>query len=56
MYVHYGQTGEFAAIWDRLVGVAEISSIAVIWVVFFAPAFYQRWVNGNAPAATTEES
>jgi hypothetical protein len=55
MYAHYERHGEFAAIWDRLVGVAEISSIAVIWVVFFAPAFYQRWVNGNAPAATAEE-
>jgi hypothetical protein len=55
MYAHYARHGEFAAIWDRLVGAAEIASIAVIWVVFFAPAFYQRWINGNALAATVEE-
>jgi hypothetical protein len=55
MYAHYERTGEFAAIWDRLVGVAEIASIAVIWLIFFAPAFYRRWVDANAPAATAEE-
>ncbi|MBW1844835.1 MAG: hypothetical protein JRJ05_10875 [Deltaproteobacteria bacterium] len=55
MYAHYERYGEFAAIWDRLTGVAEISSIAVVCVVFFAPAFYERWVNGAAPAATAEE-
>jgi hypothetical protein len=49
------RTGEFAAIWDRLVAAAEIASIAVIWFVFFAPAFYQRWVRGTSPAATAEE-
>jgi hypothetical protein len=51
MYVYYERTGEFAAIWDRLVGAAEISSIAVIWVIFFAPAFYQRWIDNRASVA-----
>jgi hypothetical protein len=55
MYVHYGRSGEFAAIWDRLLGAAEIASIAVIWFVFFAPAFYQRWVSGTSPTATAEQ-
>jgi hypothetical protein len=55
MYAHYGRSGEFAAIWDRLIGAAEISSIAVIWFVFFAPAFYERWVSGASPAATAED-
>ena len=31
-------------------------AIAVVWVVFFTPTFYQRWVNGDAPAATAEKS
>jgi hypothetical protein len=55
MYVHYERTGEFAAIWDRLVGAAEISAIATIWVVFFAPAFYRNWINRGAPVAVAEE-
>ena len=55
MYAHYARHGQFTATWDRLVGAAEIASIAVIWVVFFAPAFYQRWINGNAPVEKAEE-
>jgi hypothetical protein len=55
MYAHYERTGDFAAIWDRLLGAAEIASIAVIWFVFFAPAFYQRWVQHATPVAKTAE-
>ena len=51
MYAHYARHGEFAAIWDRLVGAVEIASIAAIWVVFFPPVFYRRWIQGSAPAA-----
>jgi hypothetical protein len=55
MYAHYAQHGQFAATWDRLIGAVEIAAIAVIWVVFFPPAFYQRWVNGTpGPTAQTE--
>jgi len=55
MYAHYARHGEFAAIWDRLVGAAEIASIAAIWVVFFAPAFYRSWINGSAPVEKAEQ-
>ncbi len=55
MYAHYARHGQFAATWDRLVGAAEIASIAAIWVVFFPPAFYQRWIDGVAAAARAEE-
>jgi hypothetical protein len=27
----------------------------MIALVFFAPAFYQRWINGNAPVEKAEE-
>jgi len=47
MYAHYERHGEFAAIWDRLVGTVEIASIAAIWVIFFAPAFYQNWITAR---------
>jgi hypothetical protein len=55
MYAHYERHGEFAAIWDRLVGAVEIASIAAIWVVFFAPAFYRNWINGSAPVEKAEQ-
>ncbi len=56
MYAHYARHGQFTATWDRLIGAVEIASIAVIWVVFFAPAFYRRWIQGAAPLAKAEES
>ena len=54
-YVNYETTNQFTAMWDALYGAIEIASIAVIWVVFFAPVFYQRWIKGNAPVAKDAE-
>jgi hypothetical protein len=34
--------------WDALYGAIEITSLVMIGLVFFPPAFYQRWI--NAPA------
>ena len=48
-------TSQFTATWDILIGGLEIVSVTVISLVFFAPAFYQRWINGVAPAAKAEE-
>lgn len=56
MYAYYERHGEFAAIWDRLIGVSEIASIGAIWLVFFAPAFYRRWIGDAAnPAQAVAE-
>jgi uncharacterized membrane protein SirB2 len=51
MYAHFERHGQFAAIWDRLIGVCEMASIATIWLVFFAPAFYRRWIEDAATQA-----
>lgn len=47
-YADYERGGVFTSTWDALAGAGEIWAIALIWLVFFPPALYQRWVNGDA--------
>ncbi len=54
-YANYETTNQFTAMWDALYGAIEIVSLVMIGFVFFPPAFYQRWVNGNAPVEKAEE-
>ena len=54
-YSTYETTSQFTATWDILIGGLEIVSITLIGLVFFPPAFYQRWINGNAPMEKAEE-
>ena len=54
-YSEYEQGGAFTATWDALISAGEIFSLALIWLIFFSPAFYRRWINGNAPVAKAEE-
>ncbi len=54
-YSEYETTSQFTATWDTLIGGFEIVSVTLISLVFFPPAFYRRWIEGAAPAATAEE-
>jgi hypothetical protein len=54
-YANYETTSQFTAMWDALYGTIEIASLVMIGLVFFPPAFYQRWINGNAPVEKAEE-
>jgi hypothetical protein len=57
-----GQTVEFESnqAWstsmDRANGVIEVTGILIVWLIFFPPRFYQRWVGGAAPTAELEEA
>ena len=53
-YATYEATNQFTAAWDALYGAIEIVSIVLIWLVFFSPAFYRRWINRNSPVAKAE--
>ncbi len=53
-YAEYESTNQFTAMWDALYGTIEIASLVMIWLVFFPPAFYQRWINGTAPVEKVE--
>ncbi len=54
-YSEYETTSQFTATWDALYGASIIASLVMIWLVFFPPAFYRRWILGTAPVAKAEE-
>ncbi len=49
-YAAYAREGVFPASWDLLMGAIEVGSLAPIWLAFFPPAFYRRWIGGEALA------
>ncbi len=53
-YAEYETTNQFTAMWDALYGTIENGSLVMIWLVFFPPDSYQRWINGNAPVEMAE--
>ncbi len=55
-YYEYESTNQFTATWDALYGAIENTSLVMIWLVFFPPAFYRRWIERAAPAVTAAES
>ena len=55
-YAEYQATNQFTAKWDAIYGAFEVASLVMIWLVFFPPALYQRWIGGAAPAIQAVES
>ena len=54
-YAEYEATNQFTAKWDAIYGAFEIASLVMIWLVFFPPALYRRWIDGAAPMTETAE-
>ena len=54
-YSEYETTSQFTATWGALYGASIIASLVMIWLVFFPPAFYRRWIQSAAPVAKAEE-
>jgi hypothetical protein len=54
-YAQYERDNLFTATWDMLYGAGVIASLVMIWLVFFPPVAYRRWVAGAAsPVPATE--
>ncbi len=53
--IEYEITQRWSASMDVLVAGVEMTAIAMIWLVFFPPAFYRNWINGAAPVAKAVE-
>jgi hypothetical protein len=41
---------------DRAIAVIETIGIALVYLIFFPPRFYQRWIGDATPAAEPEEA
>jgi hypothetical protein len=47
MYADFTAENAFSSFLDQLAGVLELISIALIWLVFFPPRLYRRWMSGR---------
>ena len=54
--IEYEITQRWSATTDALVSGVELTTIAMIWLVFFPPAFYRSWINGAVPVAKAVKS
>jgi len=45
-YAAFEQDRVFTAGWDYLYSAVSISSLIMMWIAFFPPAFYRRWIEG----------
>ena len=50
MYADYARHGVYSAWSDALSGGLENLSLGVLWLVFFAPGLYRRWIEAGSPA------
>ena len=46
----YLSAGDWSGALGVVNGLLEVVPIAIMWLVFFAPAGYRRWIEGPAPA------
>lgn len=54
MYVDYARHGFYSAWADAMLGGLENLSLGLLWLVFFAPDAYRRWVGRGAVVAGAE--
>jgi hypothetical protein len=54
-YAQYERDNLFTATWDMLYGSFVIGSLVMIWLVFFPPVVYRRWIAGAESPALAEE-
>lgn len=50
-YIEFWITGSWSATWDIFIGFCEIAALAMIWLAYFAPAYYQQRINRSTVSA-----
>jgi hypothetical protein len=48
-YAAYGRENLFSSTWDFLYSGTMLVALLVMWIAFFPPKIYVRWINGTAP-------
>ena len=51
--VHFERNQAWSVSLDNLDGAIEFLAIAIVWIAFFPPAGYRRWLHGGIPVADT---
>jgi len=54
--VEFDSTGAWSSSMDRVNGLVEATGVALVWLIFFPPRFYRRWIAGAAPAPEPGEA
>ncbi|MBW2692671.1 MAG: hypothetical protein JRE57_08555 [Deltaproteobacteria bacterium] len=52
----FESNGSWSIPLDRVNGTIEVATVALVYLIYFPPRFYQRWIAGAAPAAEPEEA
>ena len=55
MYADYAVNNAFSALLDRVFGVLEMFALALIWLVFFPPRFYEKFISGSDDCSNPAE-
>jgi hypothetical protein len=54
--IEFDATGSFSASMDAIVSFVEMIPVVCIWLIFFPPTSYQRWITRGASVANPEKS
>jgi hypothetical protein len=52
----FESNGVWSIVLDRVNGAVEAITIALFWLIYFPPRFYQHWILGAAPAAEAKRN
>jgi hypothetical protein len=55
-YVEFASEGFWSETMDRAIGGIELTGIALVWLIYFPPDCYRRWVAGAARAPQPEQA
>ena len=53
--IEFDAIGSFSASQDALISILELIPIVCIWLVFFPPTFYRRWIDRCDPQSKAAE-
>jgi Na+-driven multidrug efflux pump len=48
-YAAYERENVFSSTWDFLYSGTTLAALLVMWIAFFPPKIYLRWINGTVP-------
>jgi len=55
-YAAYERENVFSSIWDNLYRGTALTALVVMWIAFFPPAIYVRWVNRSTERSAAEQA
>jgi hypothetical protein len=51
-YIEFWATRRWSVGLDYLVGICELGALTMIWLIFFPPAIYRRWIERSAASSS----